>query len=67
MSYIISREIAARANIGRDGALLKIGFIALAVMGAPMARHLAAARHDIATLFNKSSLPGGHHLTAEAK
>ena len=32
-----------------------------------MARHLAAARHDIATLFNKSSLSGDHHLTAEAK
>jgi 2-hydroxy-3-oxopropionate reductase len=45
---------------------MKIGFIALGVMGAPMARHLAAAGHDIAILLNKSSLPGGH-LTAEPK
>jgi 2-hydroxy-3-oxopropionate reductase len=36
---------------------LKIGFIGLGVMGAPMARHLAAAGHGIVTVLNRSPLP----------
>jgi 2-hydroxy-3-oxopropionate reductase len=36
---------------------MKIGFIGLGVMGAPMARHLAAAGHEIATVLNRSPLP----------
>jgi 2-hydroxy-3-oxopropionate reductase len=36
---------------------MKIGFIGLGVMGAPMARHVAAAGHELATVQNKSPLP----------
>jgi len=36
---------------------MKIGFIGLGVMGAPMARHLANAAHEIATVLNRSPLP----------
>lgn len=42
---------------------MKIGFIGLGVMGAPMARHLAGAGHEIATTLNRSPLPQG--LTAK--
>ena len=38
---------------------MRIGFIGLGVMGSPMARHLAAAGHDIATTLNRSPLPEG--------
>ncbi|BCH31158.1 2-hydroxy-3-oxopropionate reductase [Mesorhizobium sp. L-8-10] len=38
---------------------MKIGFIGLGVMGAPMARHLAAAGHEMATVLNRSPLPEG--------
>ncbi|QEN84915.1 2-hydroxy-3-oxopropionate reductase [Labrys sp. KNU-23] len=36
---------------------MKIGFIGLGVMGAPMARHLAGAGHELATVLNRSPLP----------
>src|SRR5699024_652539 len=36
---------------------MKIGFIGLGVMGAPMARNLAAAGHQIITTLNQSPLP----------
>ncbi|BCM17312.1 2-hydroxy-3-oxopropionate reductase [Mesorhizobium sp. J8] len=36
---------------------MKIGFIGLGVMGAPMARHLADAGHEIVTALNRSPLP----------
>ena len=36
---------------------MKIGFIGLGVMGAPMAGHLADAGHAIATCLNRSPLP----------
>jgi 2-hydroxy-3-oxopropionate reductase len=36
---------------------MKIGFIGLGVMGAPMARHLADAGHKIVTVLNRSPLP----------
>jgi 2-hydroxy-3-oxopropionate reductase len=36
---------------------MKIGFIGLGVMGAPMARNLAAAGHEIVTTLNRSPLP----------
>jgi 3-hydroxyisobutyrate dehydrogenase-like beta-hydroxyacid dehydrogenase len=36
---------------------MRIGFIGLGVMGAPMARHLAAAGHEITAVLNKSPLP----------
>jgi 3-hydroxyisobutyrate dehydrogenase-like beta-hydroxyacid dehydrogenase len=36
---------------------MKIGFIGLGVMGAPMARNLAAAGHEIVTVLNRSPLP----------
>lgn len=36
---------------------MKIGFIGLGVMGAPMARHLADAGHEIITVLNRSPLP----------
>ncbi|KUM26138.1 2-hydroxy-3-oxopropionate reductase [Mesorhizobium loti] len=36
---------------------MKIGFIGLGVMGAPMAGHLADAGHEIATVLNRSPLP----------
>ena len=36
---------------------MKIGFIGLGVMGAPMARHLAGAGHEIVTVLNRSPLP----------
>lgn len=38
---------------------MKIGFIGLGVMGAPMARNLAAAGHEIVTVLNRSPLPEG--------
>jgi 2-hydroxy-3-oxopropionate reductase len=38
---------------------MKIGFIGLGVMGAPMARNLAAAGHEIVTTLNRSPLPEG--------
>lgn len=38
---------------------MRIGFIGLGVMGAPMARHLAAAGHAITTTLNRSPLPDG--------
>lgn len=36
---------------------MKIGFIGLGVMGAPMARNLAAGGHEIVTTLNRSPLP----------
>lgn len=36
---------------------MKIGFIGLGVMGAPMAHHLANAGHEIVTVLNRSPLP----------
>jgi 2-hydroxy-3-oxopropionate reductase len=36
---------------------MKIGFIGLGVMGAPMARHLVAAGHELSTVLNRSPLP----------
>ncbi|TPL04102.1 MULTISPECIES: 2-hydroxy-3-oxopropionate reductase [unclassified Mesorhizobium] len=36
---------------------MKIGFIGLGVMGAPMARHLAGAGYEIVTVLNRSPLP----------
>ncbi|RUU11729.1 2-hydroxy-3-oxopropionate reductase [Mesorhizobium sp. USDA-HM6] len=36
---------------------MKIGFIGLGVMGAPMARHLADAGHELVTVLNRSPLP----------
>lgn len=41
------------------GACVKIGFIGLGVMGAPMARNLAGAGHEIVTALNRSPLPEG--------
>lgn len=38
---------------------MEIGFIGLGVMGAPMARHLAAAGHSLTTVLNRSPLPEG--------
>ena len=38
---------------------MKIGFIGLGVMGAPMAQHLVAAGHEVATCLNRSPLPQG--------
>jgi 2-hydroxy-3-oxopropionate reductase len=38
---------------------MRIGFIGLGVMGAPMARHLAAAGHELSTVLNRSPLPEG--------
>jgi 2-hydroxy-3-oxopropionate reductase len=38
---------------------VKIGFIGLGVMGAPMARNLVAAGHEIITRLNRSPLPEG--------
>lgn len=38
---------------------MRIGFIGLGVMGAPMARHLATAGHEIITTLNRSPLPEG--------
>lgn len=42
---------------------MKIGFIGLGVMGAPMARNLIAAGHQIITVLNRSPLP--ENLEAE--
>lgn len=39
--------------------VLRIGFIGLGVMGAPMARNLIAAGHEIITTLNRSPLPQG--------
>ncbi|RVA84264.1 2-hydroxy-3-oxopropionate reductase [Mesorhizobium sp. M7A.F.Ca.CA.001.08.2.1] len=36
---------------------MKIGFIGLGVMGAPMAHHLVGAGHEIFTVLNRSPLP----------
>ncbi|RUZ74215.1 2-hydroxy-3-oxopropionate reductase [Mesorhizobium sp. M7A.F.Ca.US.006.01.1.1] len=36
---------------------MKVGFIGLGVMGAPMAQHLADAGHQIITVLNRSPLP----------
>ena len=36
---------------------MKIGFIGLGVMGAPMARHLVGAGHELSTVLNRSPLP----------
>jgi 2-hydroxy-3-oxopropionate reductase len=36
---------------------MRIGFIGLGVMGAPMARHLSVAGHQIVTVLNRSPLP----------
>ena len=38
---------------------VKIGFIGLGVMGAPMARHLVAAGHELTVSLNRSGLPEG--------
>lgn len=38
---------------------MKIGFIGLGVMGAPMAKNLIAAGHEIITTLNRSPLPDG--------
>jgi 2-hydroxy-3-oxopropionate reductase len=38
---------------------MRIGFIGLGVMGAPMARNLARAGHSITTVLNRSPLPAG--------
>src|SRR5438445_8835593 len=59
MSYIIWQCFAARCD-ARDlvrELRMKIGFIGLGVMGAPMARHLCSAGHEIVTVLNRSPLP----------
>lgn len=38
---------------------MRIGFIGLGVMGAPMARNLAAAGHELTVSLNRSGLPEG--------
>ncbi|MCW6512592.1 2-hydroxy-3-oxopropionate reductase [Lichenifustis flavocetrariae] len=38
---------------------MRIGFIGLGVMGAPMARNLVKAGHTVATVLNRSPLPEG--------
>lgn len=38
---------------------MKLGFIGLGVMGAPMAGHLVKAGHQVATVLNRSPLPQG--------
>lgn len=38
---------------------MRIGFIGLGVMGAPMAMHLVAAGHAVSTTLNRSPLPEG--------
>lgn len=43
-----------------------IGFIGLGVMGAPMARNLAAAGHEIITSLNRAKLPEGLAATVVA-
>ncbi|TPI11002.1 2-hydroxy-3-oxopropionate reductase [Mesorhizobium sp. B4-1-3] len=45
---------------------MKIGFIGLGVMGAPMARHLADAGHEIVTALNRSPLPKDLKATVAA-
>lgn len=45
---------------------MKIGFIGLGVMGAPMARHLADAGHEIVTVLNRSPLPNDLKATVTA-
>jgi 2-hydroxy-3-oxopropionate reductase len=45
---------------------MRIGFIGLGVMGAPMARHLADAGHDLATVLNRSPLPSDLKATVVA-
>lgn len=45
---------------------MKIGFIGLGVMGAPMARNLAAAGHEITTTLNRSPLPQDLEATVVA-
>jgi len=45
---------------------MKIGFIGLGVMGAPMARHLAEAGHEIVTVLNRSPLPKDLKATVAA-
>ncbi|WP_318012180.1 2-hydroxy-3-oxopropionate reductase [Mesorhizobium sp. CA14] len=45
---------------------MKIGFIGLGVMGAPMARHLADAEHEIVTVLNRSPLPRNLKATVVA-
>lgn len=42
---------------------MQIGFIGLGIMGAPMARHLATAGHEILTCLNRSPLPEGLSAT----
>ncbi|WP_188913548.1 2-hydroxy-3-oxopropionate reductase [Aureimonas endophytica] len=42
---------------------MRIGFIGLGVMGAPMAAHLMAGGHTLSTVLNRSPLPAG--LTAD--
>ncbi|MDR0808162.1 MAG: 2-hydroxy-3-oxopropionate reductase [Gemmobacter sp.] len=46
--------------------MMKIGFIGLGAMGAPMARHLATAGHEIVTTLNRSALPEGLAATVLA-
>ena len=41
---------------------MKIGFIGLGVMGAPMARHLAGAGHEIVTVLNRTLRGAGRLL-----
>ena len=57
MSYIIWQRATASALVREQA--MKIGFIGLGVMGAPMARHLDAAGHELATTLNRSPLPEG--------
>ncbi|TPO04955.1 2-hydroxy-3-oxopropionate reductase [Mesorhizobium sp. B1-1-5] len=57
MSYIIRRTRAARRSDAERELRMKIGFIGLGVMGAPMARHLADAEHEVVTVLNRSPLP----------
>ncbi|TIX97699.1 MAG: NAD(P)-dependent oxidoreductase, partial [Mesorhizobium sp.] len=63
MSYIIRHRTLASGSSSRvrsgNGAGMKIGFIGLGVMGAPMASNLAAAGHEIVTTLNRSPLPSG--------
>src|SRR5262249_9905141 len=67
MSYIIYLASAMQiCGDTEDEPEMRIGFIGLGVMGAPMARHLSAAGHQIVTTLNRSPLPDGLEVTVLA-
>ena len=51
-------HLARRANKPYRHAMARIAFLGLGVMGAPMARHLAAAGHAL-IVYNRSPRKGG--------